>query len=167
VTVVLKVDAFSSGISCQQDPDRFLLRVLGELRTDVLTFLGLRGTLDDSEDVAIALLRKNPCEPVDRMGVLGEDHDAFVRPVRAARATHAVEEGQQRFKSRVRTALVTQTPVGQGLELCRLSGAEWVGALGVAQPLRLVLLPQSLFFVGLALAEDVVVVVVTKPAPSS
>ena len=35
-----------------------------------------------------------------RQGVLGEDHDTFVRPVRAARATHAVEEGQQRFKSR-------------------------------------------------------------------
>ena len=60
--------------------------------------------------------------------------------------------------------MVAQAPLGQLFQLAGLGGAERVGDLRLAQPVGLVVLPQALFFVGLALTEDVVVVVVGQSA---
>ena len=114
----------------------------------------------------VALLGEHPVQPVDGVGVLGEHHDALVGPALAVRAAHRVEERRSARRAGSRGGSRSSAPTPCSASSCAgLGGAQRVGALGLAQPLGLVLLPQALFLVGLALAEDVVVVVVGQATP--
>ena len=119
VAVGLQVDAFTGGVGGQQHPHRFLGRVRGELRADVLTILGRRRALDDGQPVGVAALGQHPLQPVDGVGVLGEHHDALVGPVLAVGSAHRVEERDERFQAGVGAALVAQSPLRELLELAR------------------------------------------------
>ena len=167
VAVGLQVDALAGGVGGEQDAHRLLGRVLGELRADVLAVLGLGRALDHgqrarrtragvstrvSQSTVWAYSVNTTTRSLDQVLPSGR-HTASRKPIRR------VEPG-------VGAALVAQPPLHERFKLAGLGGDQRVGALGLAQPLGLVLLPQALFLVGLALAEDVVVVVLRQATPS-
>ena len=91
------------------------------------------------------------------------DH-AFVGPVLAVGAAGGVEEGQQGVDLGVSAAFEAEAPVAQLSPAGRAQqpGDHWSWT---HQVFGFVLLPQALFLVSLALAEDVVVVVVRQASP--
>ena len=95
VAVGLQVDALPRGVGGQQHPDRFLGRIRGELGADVLAVLRGRRSLDDGQHGRRSPAGPGPLQPVDRVGVLGEDHHPFVGPVLAVGPAHRVQEGDQ------------------------------------------------------------------------
>ncbi|CAB4967904.1 unannotated protein [freshwater metagenome] len=163
----LQVDALPRGIRREEDPDRLLGGLLGELRADVLAFLRGRRPLNDRQHVGIAVLREHAGQPVDGVGVLAEHDDALVRPVLAVGSADRVEVAQEGPELGVGAALVRQAPADEGLELSWLCAAQRIAVLRVTEPLGLVLLPQALFLVGLALAEDVVVVLIGEASAAA
>ena len=132
---------------------------------DVLAVLGRSRALDHREPVARSRAGSAPgCSQSTVWAYSVNTTTRSLVQCAAVGPAHRVEERQQRVEPGVGPALVAQAPVQQRLELAGLGGGQRVGALRLAQPFGLVLLPQALFLVGLALAEDVVVVVVAQAA---
>ena len=80
--VVLKVDAFGSGVGGQQDADGTVLGVGLEGRLDPLPVLRVHAAVHRHEAVAAGepLRSQNTLEPVLGVPVLGEDDDSLVAP---------------------------------------------------------------------------------------
>ena len=162
VAVRLQVDPLAGGVGGDQDPDVLLVRRGGELRADVLPFLGRGGALDHREPVPfpVAVLVQDPDDPVEGLGVLGEHDDALVGPGLAVGPAGGVQELDQGGQPGVGLVLIPVAPLDEGLNVLVRGSDKGVGTLAVPQGGELGMGCVALFLVGLPAAQDLLVVLV-------